>query len=70
MRITDFDFYLPKELIAQHPLKQRDEARLMVLDKNSGNVEHKVFRDIIDYLNQGDCLVLNDTRVQIGRAHV
>lgn len=63
MRITDFDFYLPKELIAQHPLKQRDEARLMVLDKNSGNVEHKVFRDIIDYLNPGDCLVLNDTRV-------
>ncbi|MEY8000342.1 tRNA preQ1(34) S-adenosylmethionine ribosyltransferase-isomerase QueA [Clostridium sp. Mt-5] len=63
MKVIDFDFYLPKELIAQHPLKQRDEARLMVLDKNTGNIEHKVFKDIIDYLNPGDCLVLNDTRV-------
>ncbi|CAB1251471.1 tRNA preQ1(34) S-adenosylmethionine ribosyltransferase-isomerase QueA [Clostridium sp. MT-14] len=63
MKVTDFDFYLPKELIAQHPLKQRDEARLMVLDKKTGKVEHKVFRDIIGYLNPGDCLVLNDTRV-------
>lgn len=63
MKITDFDFYLPQELIAQHPLKQRDEARLMVLDKENGKVEHKLFRDIIDYLNPGDCLVLNDTRV-------
>ncbi|MHC6180671.1 tRNA preQ1(34) S-adenosylmethionine ribosyltransferase-isomerase QueA [Clostridium sp. JNZ X4-2] len=63
MKVTDFDFYLPKELIAQHPLKQRDEARIMVLDKNTGNIEHKVFKDIIDYLNPGDCLVLNDTRV-------
>ncbi|MCI1944298.1 tRNA preQ1(34) S-adenosylmethionine ribosyltransferase-isomerase QueA [Clostridium luticellarii] len=63
MKVTDFDFYLPKELIAQHPLKQRDEARLMVLDKETGKVEHRVFKDIIDYLNPGDCLVLNDTRV-------
>jgi S-adenosylmethionine:tRNA ribosyltransferase-isomerase len=63
LKVTDFDFYLPKELIAQHPLKQRDEARLMVLDKKTGKVEHKVFRDIIGYLNPGDCLVLNDTRV-------
>lgn len=63
MKVTDFDFYLPKELIAQHPLEQRDEARLMVLDKRTGDIEHKVFKDIIDYLNPGDCLVLNDTRV-------
>ncbi|MGE5626494.1 MAG: tRNA preQ1(34) S-adenosylmethionine ribosyltransferase-isomerase QueA [Solirubrobacterales bacterium] len=63
MKVSDFDFYLPKEQIAQHPLMKRDEARLMVLDKNNGNIEHKVFRDIIDYLESGDCLVLNDTRV-------
>ncbi|WP_446897538.1 tRNA preQ1(34) S-adenosylmethionine ribosyltransferase-isomerase QueA [Clostridium sp. LBM24168] len=63
MKITDFDFYLPQELIAQHPLKQRDEARLMVLDKENGEVEHKLFKNIIDYLDPGDCLVLNDTRV-------
>ncbi|OBR92402.1 MULTISPECIES: tRNA preQ1(34) S-adenosylmethionine ribosyltransferase-isomerase QueA [Clostridium] len=63
MKVTDFDFYLPEELIAQHPLMQRDEARLMVLDKKTGDIEHKVFKDILDYLNPGDCLVLNDTRV-------
>ncbi|OAA91864.1 tRNA preQ1(34) S-adenosylmethionine ribosyltransferase-isomerase QueA [Clostridium ljungdahlii] len=63
MKVTDFDFYLPEELIAQHPLMQRDEARLMVLDKETGDIEHKVFKDILDYLNPGDCLVLNDTRV-------
>ncbi|ADK16426.1 S-adenosylmethionine:tRNA ribosyltransferase-isomerase [Clostridium ljungdahlii DSM 13528] len=63
LKVTDFDFYLPEELIAQHPLMQRDEARLMVLDKKTGDIEHKVFKDILDYLNPGDCLVLNDTRV-------
>ncbi len=63
MKVSDFDFYLPEELIAQHPLQNRDEARLMVVDKNSGNIEHKVFRDIAEYLEEGDCLVLNDTRV-------
>ena len=63
MKASDFDFYLPQELIAQHPLEKRDEARLMVLDKQSGNIEHKVFRDVLDYLEEGDCLVLNDTRV-------
>lgn len=63
MEVTDFDFYLPEELIAQKPLKQRDEGRLMVLDKKTGEVCHKVFKDIIDYLNPGDCIVLNDTRV-------
>lgn len=63
MEVTDFDFYLPEELIAQKPLKQRDEGRLMVLDKKTGKIEHKVFKDIVDYLNPGDCVVLNDTRV-------
>lgn len=63
MKVTDFDFYLPEELIAQCPLEKRDEARLMLLDKNTGEIEHKIFKDIIDYLESGDCLVLNDTRV-------
>ncbi|MCT8977179.1 tRNA preQ1(34) S-adenosylmethionine ribosyltransferase-isomerase QueA [Clostridium sp. CX1] len=63
MKVTDFDFYLPEELIAQHPLEQRDEARLMLLDKETGEIEHKIFKDIVDYLQPGDCLVLNDTRV-------
>lgn len=63
MDIKDFYFDLPKELIAQHPLEKRDESKLMVLDRNTGEVTHKVFKDIVDYLNEGDCLVLNDTRV-------
>ena len=63
MKVTDFDFYLPEELIAQHPMEKRDEARLMVIDKKTGEIEHKVFKDIINYLEPGDCLVLNDTRV-------
>jgi len=63
LKVTDFDFYLPEELIAQHPMEKRDEARLMVMDKENGRIEHKVFKDIIDYLEPGDCLVLNDTRV-------
>ncbi|CDI50379.1 tRNA preQ1(34) S-adenosylmethionine ribosyltransferase-isomerase QueA [Clostridium tetani] len=67
MKAKDFDYYLPEELIAQHPLEKRDECRLMVLDKETGHVEHKVFKDILDYLNKGDCLVLNDTRVMPAR---
>jgi len=63
MDINDFDFDLPEELIAQTPLKDRASSRLMVLDRESGQVEHKVFSDIIDELNPGDCLVLNDTKV-------
>ncbi|MCR3759089.1 tRNA preQ1(34) S-adenosylmethionine ribosyltransferase-isomerase QueA [Clostridium felsineum] len=63
MQLEDFDYYLPEELIAQHPCDKRDECRLMVMNKKSGEVEHKIFKDIIDYLNTGDCLVLNDTRV-------
>lgn len=63
MKLKDFDYYLPKELIAQHPLKKRDDARLMVLDRKTGEIEHKKFYDIIDYLNPGDVLVMNDSRV-------
>ena len=51
MNVADFDYELPKELIAQHPSKARDEARLMVLDRNTKTIEHKIFKDIIDYLN-------------------
>lgn len=67
MNVKDFDFYLPEELIAQHPLEKRDTSRLMVLDKETGEIEHKVFHDIVEYLNQGDTLVLNNTRVMPAR---
>ncbi len=60
---SDFYFDLPQELIAQDPLEDRSSSRLLVLDKKTGAVSHHVFREIIDYLNQGDCLVLNDTKV-------
>lgn len=63
MDVKDFDYYLPEELIAQDPLEDRASSRLLVLDKNTGDVEHKIFKDIIDYLRPGDCLVLNDTKV-------
>lgn len=63
MRVKDFSFDLPEEYIAQHPLEKRDKSRLMVLDKNTGEIEHRVFKDILEYLNPGDCLVLNNTRV-------
>jgi len=63
MNINDFDYELPQELIAQTPLPNRDSSRLMVLDKITGNIEHKRFYNIIDYLNKGDVLVLNDTKV-------
>ena len=63
MSTDDFDYELPKELIAQTPLERRDFARLMVLDKENGKVEHKKFYDILDYLNKGDALVINDTKV-------
>ena len=63
MKTSDFYFDLPEELIAQVPILDRSSSKLMVLDKKTGEVSHKVFKDIIDYLNPGDCLVLNDTRV-------
>ena len=63
MKTSDFYFDLPEELIAQVPILDRSSSKLMVLVKKTGEVSHKVFKDIIDYLNPGDCLVLNDTRV-------
>ena len=63
MNLHDFSYDLPQELIAQDPLEDRSSSRLMLLDKNTGAIEHKVFKDIIDYLNPGDCLVLNNTKV-------
>lgn len=67
MKVSDFNFDLPEELIAQHPLEKRDSSRLMVLNKETGEIEHKVFSDIIDYLNPGDTLILNNTRVMPAR---
>jgi len=63
LQAKDFYYELPEELIAQHPMEKRDECRLMVLDKETGELEHKKFKDILDYFVAGDCLVLNDTRV-------
>ena len=63
MDLKEFDYYLPEELIAQHPMENRDMSRLLVLDKSSGQIEHKIFKDIVDYFREGDCLVLNNTRV-------
>ena len=63
MKVEDFNYNLPEELIAQTPLQQRDSSRLLVLDKKTGEIEHKKFTDIINYLNEGDTLVLNDTKV-------
>ena len=63
MKTSDFYFHLPQEQIAQDPLKDRSSSRLLVLDKETGEYEHRVFRDIVDYLHPGDCLVLNNTKV-------
>ncbi len=63
MKLEEFDYYLPEELIAQVPIKKRDESRLMVLDRNKKTIDNKIFKDIIDYLEPGDCLVRNNTKV-------
>lgn len=63
MQLSDFNYDLPEELIAQDPLKKRSDSRLMVVGKEDGSIEHKHFYDIIDYVNPGDCLVVNDTKV-------
>lgn len=69
MNISDFDYDLPEELIAQEPVEPRDASRLMVLNRQTQQIEHRLFRDIYDYLNPGDVLVLNDTRVIPARLH-
>ena len=63
MKVADFDYYLPEELIAQEPVEPRDASRLLVVHRQTGQLEHKVFRDIVDYLHPGDVLVINDTKV-------
>ncbi len=63
MNVTEFNYNLPEELIAQTPLKKRDESRLMVIDRKEKTIEHKVFKDIIEYLKPGDVLVRNNTKV-------
>lgn len=63
MKTSDFYYFLPEELIAQTPIEPRNMSRLMILHKDSGEIEHKIFKDLTDYLKPGDCLILNDTRV-------
>lgn len=63
MNVKDFDYELPQELIAQDPIEDRSSSRLMVLDKETGEISHRIFRDILEELNPGDCLVINDTKV-------
>ena len=67
--ITDFDYSLPKELIAQYPSVKRDESRLLVLHRDTGHIEHRIFRDIVEYFDAGDLLVLNNTRVVPARLY-
>ena len=63
MKTSDFYYDLPQELIAQDPLEDRSASRLMVLDKKTGKIQHHIFKEIVNYLNPGDCLVINDTKV-------
>src|SRR3989338_6084776 len=67
MKLSEFDYMLPKELIAQYPLEERQKCRMMVLDRKSRAISHKIFEDIIEYFNEGDLLVLNDTKVMPAR---
>jgi len=67
LRLSDFDYKLPEELIAQYPIKERDHSRLMVINRVDGSIEHKHFYDIVDYLNAGDLVILNETKVYPAR---
>lgn len=67
MKLSDFDYYLPKELIAQYPLRERDNAKLLIVDRKKKTIGHAVFKDIASYFNKGDLLVLNDTKVSACR---
>lgn len=69
MKTSDFYYDLPEELIAQTPLEPRDSSRLMILHKKTGEIEHRHFYDILDYLNEGDCLIMNDSRVLPARIY-
>ena len=63
LKLDDFDYYLPDSLIAKYPLEKRDNSKMLVLDKTTGEIEHKHFFDIVDYLNKDDILILNNTKV-------
>ena len=69
MKTSDFYYNLPEELIAQTPIEPRDNSRMLVMDRKTGNLAHKHFYDIIDFLNEGDCLILNDSRVLPARIY-
>lgn len=63
MKITELNYTLPTDLIAQKPLSERDKSRLLVLHKNTGEIEHRIFYEIVEYLNEGDILIINNTKV-------
>ena len=63
MKLSQFKFHLPESLLATHPPKLRDESRLMVINRKTGKIEHKIFRDIIGYFGDKDCMILNNTKV-------
>ena len=63
MKLSDFSFDLPEELIAEYPSDNRDEAKLMVIHRETGKIEHKLFKDIINYFSEGDVMIMNNTRV-------
>lgn len=63
MKLSQFKFHLPLDLVADYPAKNRDESRLMVIDRKTGKIEHKVFKDIINYFDDGDAMILNNTKV-------
>ena len=63
MKLSNFNFELPKELLAEYPAENRDESRLMVIHRETGKIEHKMFKDMIDYFDEGDVMVLNNTKV-------
>lgn len=69
MKTSDFYYDLPHELIAQTPLKQRQKSKMMVLDKKNGEIQDKIFENIVEYINPGDCIVLNDTKVLPARLY-
>ena len=69
MNINDFDYALPLELIAQHPADKRDASRLLVVHRDTGKTEHRCFHDILEYLNPGDCLVMNNSKVLPARLY-
>ncbi len=69
MKVAEFNYDLPEELIAQHPYDKRDEARLLVMDRTTKKIKHTVFKQVIDYLNPGDCLVINNTKVLPARLY-